>query len=173
MLFVLPITEAESKINMISGLHARYWGEIFCLVFPYILLPMQTLFIISPQKSVHMLSVTWEAERYFQLHTEQLLLHLKWSDFSSILPLTFNHFCFGEATQSCKHIPSCANIFQVHSQWYKHSLHQSSVQIPAHSAIQISVQHNCSPFKKLQDSQPLNFSQSISINIAMLLYFWT
>lgn len=135
-------------------------GRFFCLVFPYILLPMQTVLILSPQKSVLVLSVTWEAERYFQLHTETAVSTAKWSDFSSILPLTFNHFCFGEATQSCKHIPSCANIFhveahtiQVHSQWYQHSLHQSSVQIPAHSAIQISVQHNCSLFKKLQDLQ--------------------
>lgn len=48
MLFVLPITQADSKINMISSLHSRYWGGIFCLVFPYILLPMQTLLILSP-----------------------------------------------------------------------------------------------------------------------------
>lgn len=158
MLFVLRITQAGSKTNMISTLHARYWeGGIFCLVFPYIL--TSHAYYITLKICAYAVS-TLGSRKIFLAPYWKTASIAKWSDFSSILPLTFNHFYFGEATQSCKKIPNCGNIFhveahttRVQSQWYKPSLPQSSVQIPAHSAIQISVQQNRSLFKKLQDSQ--------------------
>lgn len=132
-------------------------GWIFCLVTSYILTSHSgTAYHTTLKTCAYAVSNLGSRKIFPAPHWKTASL-AKWSDFSSILPLTFNHFHFGEATQSCKQIPSCANIFymeahttQVHSHWYKHSLYQSSVQIPAHSAIQISVQHNCSLFKKPQ-----------------------
>lgn len=158
--FFFFLSQAESEINMISTLQARYRAGVFCLVFPYILAShVDTAYYITLKICAYVVTNLGSRKIFLAVYWITASI-AKWSDFSSILPLTFNHFYFGEATQSCKQIPSCANIFhveahtiQVHSQWYKHLLHQSSVQIPAHSAIQISMQQNRSLFKELQDSQ--------------------
>lgn len=133
-----------------------------------------------------MLSVTWEAEGYFQLHPKQLLLQLNGQTCQAHSPSLLSHFHFGEATQSWKQIPSCANAFHVEywelpefilsgtsthcirAQCKFLSVLQSRFQCSKTSASSKSCRI-CSTFLE----QSLSFSESISINIAVLLYFWT
>lgn len=128
MLFALPRTQAESKINMIFIYPcARIGVGIFCLVSPCILISHSgTVYYITFKVCAYAGSNSGSRKIFPALYWTTASL-AKWSDFSRILPLTFNDFYFGKATQGCKQIPSCANIFlteahttQVHSQWYKH-----------------------------------------------------
>lgn len=126
MLFALPSTQGESRINMISTPHARWGGcvWIFCWVSSYSLTSHSgTAYYIALKICAHAVSNLGSRKIFPAPHWTTASL-AKRSDFSGILPLTFNNFHFGEATQSCKQIPSCANIFhteahttQVHSQW--------------------------------------------------------
>lgn len=176
------ITQAESKTNIISTPHARYWGEDFLFgfllhsYFPCLLCHLKNLCICCQQLGKQKDISSSILNNSFS----------KWSDFSSILPLTFNHFHFGEATQSCKQIPSCANTFHVeHWELPKFILSGTSTLYTTAQSKSLHILQSRFQCSKTTASskrcsirsrfveQSLNFSESISINIAMILLFWT